>query len=82
MRFSGKLTKPVQEIPVRIIAEFIAVLLALCIRHRRKVILFLFSLGMSLFILALMSDFGKTRVPFPLLFIILGTIFVMRNWKL
>ena len=66
---------------MRFLAELIALIFALGIKHRKAVGVALFAFGFSVFMLGVASTYGRSPVPFPLLFVLIGTIFIIGNWK-
>ena len=66
---------------MRILAELLAALLGLCIKYRKSIGIFLVAFFFSLLMLGVATKYGRSPVPFPLLFVLIGTLFVMKNWK-
>lgn len=66
---------------MRILAEFFALLVGLGIKHRKTLFRALVGLVFSLVMLGVATRYGRYLVPFPLLFVLLGTIFVIKNWE-
>ena len=81
MRIHGKPTCYREEVVMQFLAELIALIFALGIKHRKIVGVALFAFAFSVFMLGVASTYGRSPVPFPLLFVLIGTIFILGSWK-
>ena len=66
---------------MRTLTELLALLLGLCIKYRKSIGIFMVAFFFSILMLGVATKFGRSPVPFPLLFVLIGTIFIMKNWK-
>lgn len=70
-----------KEILMRLLIELIAVMTGIGLRNWKAVCVFLFALSFSVIMLGVLSKYGSMPVPYPLLFVLIGTVFIITNWK-
>jgi hypothetical protein len=64
---------------VRILVELLGALVYVALRNFKAVCLVLGALGFSILMYGLVS--AHSPVPYPLLFILFGTLFIVGSWK-